>query len=191
MKPKLAVVSFALLLAAGVQWTFAPCAAADSLSIVYNVKQNQTAAVELTTFAVVTFTGSVINNTDAAIAFQLTGGPVPFEPFVASFQNGIGFPGITLAPHASTGTINLAVVSLQPFDPALSYPGSVEIVLQAVVPGTGTTFTENDASIEVLGPASAVAEPELPSLLAGALLVVAMIVHARRPAARLVSVHQA
>jgi hypothetical protein len=36
------------------------------------------------------FSGSVINNTDAPIAFQLTGGPVPFEPFVASFQNGIG-----------------------------------------------------------------------------------------------------
>ena len=179
MKPNLAVVFLPLLLVAWMQWAFVPCAAADSLSIVYNVNQSQAAAVGLTTFAVVTFTGSVINNTDAAIAFQLTGGPVPFEPFVASFQNGIGFPGITLAPHASTGNINLAVVSLQPFDPDLSYPGSVKIVLQAVIPGTGTAFTENDASIEVLRPASAVAEPELPPLLAGVLLVVALFMRAR------------
>jgi hypothetical protein len=182
MKPTLAVVFLPLLLVGGMQWIFAPCAAADSLSIVYNVNQNQTAAVELTTFAVVTLTGSVINNTDAAISFQLTGGPVPFEPFVASFQNGIGFPGTTLGPHASTGIINLAVVALQPFDPALSYPGSVKIVLQAIVPGTGTAFTENDASIEVLGPARAVAEPEVPLLLAAALLAVAVIVRSKNSA---------
>jgi hypothetical protein len=54
-------------------------------AIAADMGQSQTAAVGLTTFAVVTFSGSVINNTDAPIAFQLAGGPVPFEPFVASF----------------------------------------------------------------------------------------------------------
>lgn len=85
MKPNFAVVFLPVLFAGWMQLTFEPSAAADSLSIVYNVNQSQTAAVGLTTFAVVTFSGSVINNTDAPIAFQLAGGPVPFEPFVASF----------------------------------------------------------------------------------------------------------
>jgi len=173
MKPIYAVVLLSLL-AVGMLSVFAPSVPADSLTIAYAVNPNQTAAVEFNNFVEVTFTGSVTNNTDAPVAFQLTGGPVPFEPFVASFQNGIGFPGITLAPHASTGTIDLAVVTLQPFDPDLSYPGQVKIVLQAVSPGTGTAFTENDASIEVRKPAGAVAEPSVALLVAGSLLAAAM-----------------
>ena len=137
-------------------------AQADSLSIVYDVSQNQTAAVQQNAFTVVTFTGSVTNNTAAPITFQLTGGPQPFEPYVASFQNGIGYPGITLGAGQSTGTIDLAIVRLQFFDPSLTYPGTVNIVLQAINPGTGNVFTENDASIRVL---SSVPEPSALVLL--------------------------
>jgi hypothetical protein len=123
---------------------------AGGLAINYNVEQNQTVVVGNGAFATVTFTGSITNNSNAPILFQLSGGPVPFEPFVASFQNGIGFPGITLGAGASTGNINLAIVTLQPFDPSLTYPGLVKIVLAAINPGTGQTIAENDASIRVV-----------------------------------------
>ena len=140
---------------------FPGAAKADSLSIVYTVSQVQTAVLQDGAFTVVTFTGSVINNTDAPIAFQLTGGPEPFEPYVASFQNGIGFPGITLGAGQSTGQIDLAIVTLQFFDTHLTYPGTVDIVLAAVSPGTGNVFTENDASIRVLAPGTAIPEPSI------------------------------
>ncbi len=90
------VYGVAAVLALGI---FVGVARADSLSIVYSVSQNQTVDVQDGAFTVVTFTGSVTNNTGAPITFQLTGGPEPFEPYVASFQNGIGFPGITLYAH--------------------------------------------------------------------------------------------
>src|SRR6266404_1694064 len=102
------VYGVAAVLAMG---TFAGVARADSLSIVYSVSQNQTVDVQNGAFTVVTFTGSVTNNTNAPIAFQLTGGPEPFEQYVGSFQNGIGFPGITLGAGQSTGQIDLAIVA--------------------------------------------------------------------------------
>jgi hypothetical protein len=99
---------------------------------------------------VVDFTGSVINNSNAAITFQLTGVLHNFEPHVASFVDGIPFPGITLGPGASTGVIDLAIVTLQPFDPSLPYPGNVGIALEAINPMSGSVFTENAASIRVV-----------------------------------------
>jgi hypothetical protein len=82
-----------------------------------------------------------------AIRFQLTGVLQNFEPYVASFVDGIPFPGITLGPGASTGVIDLAIVTLQPFDPSLPYPGNVGIALEAIHPMSGSIFSENDASI--------------------------------------------
>jgi hypothetical protein len=128
---------------------FAQSAKADSLTIAYAVKQNQTVAVGAG-FAVVDFTGAVTNNSDAAITFQLTGVLHNFEPYVASFVDGIPFPGITLGPGASTGVIDLAIVTLQPFDPSLPYPGNVGIALEAINPMSGSVFSENDASIHVV-----------------------------------------
>jgi hypothetical protein len=61
----------------------------------YTVNQNQ-AAVVGAGFTVLDFTGSVTNNSDAAITFQLTGVLHNFEPYVASLVDGIPFPGITL-----------------------------------------------------------------------------------------------
>jgi len=148
----------------------APIAKADSLSIVYTSTQDQTDMVS-TGFSSVVFTGFVINNTDAPITFQLTGGPEPFEPYVASFQNGIGFPGITLGAGQSTGNIDLAIVTLQFFDTHLTYPGTVNIVLEAVSPGTGNAFTENDASIQVFAPGTVIPEPSVAMMIfAGALV---------------------
>jgi hypothetical protein len=101
---------------------FAQPAQADSLTIAYTVSQNQTAVVA-PGFTVVDFTGSVTNNSSSPITFQLAAVLHNFEPYVALFGDGIPFPGITLAPGASTGIIDLAMVTLQPFDPTLTYPG--------------------------------------------------------------------
>ena len=139
-------------MALGFLWlapAFAQSTKADSLSITYAVNQNQTAVVG-PGFTVVDFTGSVTNNSDAAITFQLTGVLHNFEPYVASFVDGIPFPGITLGPGASTGVIDLAIVTLQPFDRSLPYPGNVGIALEAINPMSGSIFTENDASIHVV-----------------------------------------
>jgi hypothetical protein len=153
-----------------------PPASADSLSIVYTSPQNQTATVG-PTFTTVLFAGYVLNNTDAPITFQLTGGPEPFEPYVASFIDGIGFPGITLGAGQRTGIIDLATINLQFFDPSLMYPGIVNIVLDAIsvdpVTGhTGGTLTENDASITVQ---AAVPEPSTLVLLGSALLMLLLV----------------
>ena len=62
-------------MALGFPWlaaAFAQSTKADSLNITYAVNQNQTAVVG-PGFTVVDFTGSVTNNSDAAITFQLTG----------------------------------------------------------------------------------------------------------------------
>ncbi len=154
--------------ALGLAWTaaaFAHPAQADSLTIAYAVSQNQTAIVSLG-FTVVDFTGSVTNNSGAAITFQLTGVLHNFEPYVASFGDGIPFPGITLGPGASTGVIDLAMVTLQPFDATLPYPGHVGIALQAINPMSGSIFTENDVSINVV---TATPEPSAIMLLLSAL----------------------
>jgi hypothetical protein len=127
----------------------AQSAKADSLTITYTVNQNQTSVVG-PGFTVVDFTGSVTNNSNVAITFQLTGVLHDFEPYVASFVDGIPFPGITLGPGTSTGVIDLAIVTLQPFDPSLPYPGNVGIALAAINPMTGSVFPENDASLGVV-----------------------------------------
>jgi hypothetical protein len=155
-----------------------PLAKADALSIVYASSQNQIATVG-PGFTTVLFAGYVVNNTNAPITFQLTGGPTPFEPFVASFINGIGYPGITLAGGQSTGRLALATVNLNPFDPSLTYPGLVNIVLDAISvdPATGRTggiITENDASIRVQ---TAVPEPSTLFLLTSAFLAALFLYH--------------
>jgi hypothetical protein len=76
---------------------FAHPARADSLTITYTVSQNQTAVVG-PGFTVVDFTGSVTNNSDAVITFQLTAVLDNFEPYVASLVDGIPFPGIAWGP---------------------------------------------------------------------------------------------
>jgi len=127
---------------------FAQSTKADSLTITYTVKQKQTAVVG-PGFTVVDFTGSVTNNSDTAITFQLTGVLHNFAPTWRRY--GLNpLPLITLGPGASTGAIDLAIVTLQPFDPSLPYPGNVGIALQAVNPMSGSIFTENDASILVV-----------------------------------------
>jgi hypothetical protein len=129
-------------------------AAADPLTISY-LNPNQTATIGATGFVTVTFFGTVTNTSNSAVAFELSGGPQPFEPYVAGFISGVPFPGETLAPGASTGVFALATVTLNPFDPSLAYPGLVNIVLPAVG-ATGNTLGASTASIEVL---HAVPEP--------------------------------
>jgi len=143
---------------------FAQPAQADSLTIAYTVSQNQTAVVG-PGFTVVDFTGSVTNNSSSPITFQLTGVLHNFEPYVASFVDGIPFPGITLAPGASTGIIDLAMVTLQPFDPTLTYPGNIGIQVEAVNSMSGSIFTENDVSIRAV---TAAPEPSATMLLLSA-----------------------
>lgn len=163
-----------IAMALGLAWfaaAFAQSAQADSLTIAYAVSQNQTAVVG-PGFSVVDFTGSVTNNSSSPITFQVTGVLHNFEPYVASFVDGIPFPGITLAPGTSTGVIDLAIVTLQPFDPTLTYPGMVGIQVEAINPMSGSIFTENDVSIRVV---TAAPEPSATMLLlsafAGLLLV--------------------
>jgi hypothetical protein len=156
-----------------------PLAKADALSIVYTSSQNQTAAISHSAFTLVVFNGFIVNNTSAPITFQLTGGPIPFEPYVAGFFNGIGYPGITLGGDQSTSVFALASVNLNPFDPSLTYPGLVNIVLDAISidPATGHTggiITENDVSIRVQ---TAVPEPSTLFLLTSALLAVFLLYH--------------
>jgi hypothetical protein len=69
------VIRYSLFLrigiALGLAWLasgFAQSTKADSLTITYTVNQNQTAVVS-PGFTVVDFTGSVTNNSDAAITF--------------------------------------------------------------------------------------------------------------------------
>lgn len=143
-------------------------ASADTLTISYNGDQSQTVVVQATTFATAIFTGSITNTSDQPVLFQLSGGPVPFEPFVASFQSGVPFPGITLAPGASTGIIDLAIVTINPFDPSLTYPGVVNIVLPAIN-RTGETLSAaagNTATLSVV-----TLEPSTLVLLISALLL--------------------
>jgi hypothetical protein len=59
----------------------------------------------------------------------------------------------------------LAIVTLQPFDPSLPYPGNVGIALEAINPMSGSMFTENDASIAVV---TATPEPSATVLLLSA-----------------------
>jgi hypothetical protein len=125
-------------------------AKAVSLAITYNGDQNQTVQVQATTFATAIFTGSITNVSSRPVTFQLSGGPVPFEPFVASFQSGIPFPGVTLGPGATTGFIDLAIVKINPFDPSLTYPGLVNIVLPAIDPHTGTILSGSSGNTATL-----------------------------------------
>src|SRR5258708_23907655 len=145
-------------------------AKADSLTISYNGSQNQTALVGAG-FTVVTFTGSITNNSNAAITFDTVGsGPVTPDPYVAGFVGAVPFPPITLNPGASLTNIALATVTLNPFDPSLTYPSTRRIIVEAVIPsgvGVVTIITENDAMIQVV---SSVPEPPTVLLFASSLL---------------------
>jgi hypothetical protein len=150
-------------------------AKADSLTISYNVSQNQTALVGAG-FTVVTFTGSITNNSNAPIAFQTLGFAVPSEHYVASVAGGIAFPGITLNPGESTGIIDLSIVTLNPFDPSLPYPGLEQIVFRAI-DHTGGTIAENDAMITVV---RSIPEPPAVLLLASSLLGLVVLLRKSR-----------
>ncbi len=143
-------------------------AKADSLLITYNVSQNQTALVGAG-FTVVTFTGTITNTSNAPIIFDTVGsGPVTPDPYVAGFVGPFAFPGITLNPGASIGFT--ATVTLNPFDPSLTYPATLPIIIEAVVPsgpGAGNIITENDATIQVV---RSVPEPPTVLLIASPLL---------------------
>ena len=163
----------------GLAWPGA--ARADSLSIVYTSSQIQTAVVG-SGFVQVVFTGFVTNNTSSSITFQLSGGPEPFEPYVASFIDGIPFPGITLAAGQSTAVIDLAIVNLNPFDPSLPYPGTINLVIDAIPVNaatgqTGGTLTENDATVDAV---HAVPEPGMVQMLGATWILSASLLLARR-----------
>lgn len=155
-------------------------AKADSLTISYNVSQNQTALVGAG-FTVVTFTGSITNNSNAPITFDTVGsGPVTPDPYVAGFVGAFPFPGITLNAGASTGIISLAVVTLNPFDPSLTYPSTRRIIVEAVVPGGlggGNIIAENDAMIQVV---SSIPEPPAALLIASSLLGLVVLLRKSR-----------
>jgi PEP-CTERM motif len=148
-------------------------AMADSLTISYTSSQNQTALVGATGFTVVTFFGSITNNTGASIAFNTVGsGPVTPDPYVAGFVGAFPFtfPPFTLGPGANTGNVALATVTLNPFDPSLTYPSTRLIKVEAVIPSGvlgGTILGENDAMIQVV---SSVPEPPTVLLFASSLL---------------------
>jgi hypothetical protein len=147
-------------------------AAADPLAFSY---VSPTAAVDVVLdgqFSEVDFFGSITNTSGQNITFQLQGGPVPFEPYVAQFITGVPFPGITLGPGQSTGVFEIAKVVINPFDPSLPYPGFVEIVLPAVDPNTGATIATNDLSIEVV---RSVPEPTVFVLMAVGLALLALM----------------
>ncbi|HET7106833.1 MAG TPA: hypothetical protein VFI38_08485 [Candidatus Acidoferrum sp.] len=152
---------------------------ADSLSIVYTSAQDQTDVVSAG-FSSVVFTGFVVNNTDAAITFQLTDvlGP-PSSFYVASLVTGIGFPGITLAGGESTPVFDLATVAINPFDPSLVYPGVVSFNLDAIALPTGGLITESADTVRVVTgvPEAATLQLSVIALLAGFL---AMRVRLRR-----------
>jgi hypothetical protein len=154
-------------------------AKADTLTITYNVSPNQTALVGAG-FTVVTFTGSITNTSNAPITFDTVGsGPVTPDPYAAGFVGPFAFPGITLNPGASVGFT--ATVTLNPFDPSLTYPATLRIIIEAAVPsgsGAGTIITENDATIQVV---TSVPEPPTVLLIASPLL--GLVILARKSAA--------
>ena len=135
---------------------------ADTLTISY-LDPDQTATIGASGFATVTFFGSITNNSGSSVTFEMLGGPQPPSPYVAGFVTGVPFPGMTLAPGASTGVFALATVTINPFDPSLPYPGLVNIVLPAL-DATGNTLGESPLSIEVV---HSVAEPSALAQLLG------------------------
>jgi hypothetical protein len=148
-------------------------AMADSLTISYDGSQNQTALVGTAGFTIVTFFGSITNNSIAPITFDTVGsGPVTPDPYVAGFVGAFPFtfPPFTLGPGANTGNVALATVTLNPFDPSLTYPSTRLIKVEAVIPSgvlAGTILGENDAMIQVV---SSVPEPPTVLLFASSLL---------------------
>jgi hypothetical protein len=146
-------------------------ASADTLTITY-LDPNQTATVGEAGFATVTFFGSITNNSNAPVTFEMLGGPQPPSPYVAGFVSGVPFPGMTLGPGASTGVFALATVTINPFDPSLPYPGSVNIVFPAL-DAIGNTLGEGPLSIEVL---NGVPEPSVLLQLLGALCALPLVV---------------
>lgn len=154
-------------------------AKADSLTISYSSSQDQTALVGGAGFTIVTFFGSIKNNTNASITFDTVGsGPVTPDPYVAGFVGAFPFPGITLLPGASTGIIDLAKVTLNPFDPSLTYPSTRLIKVEAVIPSgvlAGTILGENDAMIQVVS-----SVPEPPTVLLFACSLLGLVILSRK-----------
>jgi hypothetical protein len=148
---------------------------ADSLTITYLSSQTQTVVAGSTCCASVIFDGSVTNNTASPITFQLLAGDGS-SFYVAGISTSIPFPGITIAGGGSQ-TFNLTV-TVNPFDPSLTYPGTVNIVLDAISESAGQpTLTENGATALVVG---SVPEPHTAELLAWALLASGVLALARK-----------
>jgi len=159
------------VLAAMVLLSVSGPAAADPLTFSYTSPTSTVDVVLDNQFSVVDFFGSITNTSSQDITFQLLGGPVPFEPYVASFVTGVPFPGITLGAGKSTGVFEIAKVTINPFDPSLPYPGFVQIVLPAL-DRIGDTIEPNNLSIEVVR--NVPEPPSLVMLLVGAIVALAV-----------------
>jgi hypothetical protein len=165
---------FCMILVIGFALVPAP-SHADSLSIAYTSAQTQTAIAGSTCCVSVIFAGTVSNNTSSPMTFQLlaTDGS---SFYVAGISTSIPFPGTTLAGGGSK-TFDLTV-TINPFDPSLTYPGTVNVVLDAISESAGQPLlTENDATVLVV---RAVPEPPLSELLVWALLASGAFVLARK-----------
>ena len=167
---------FCLLLGFGQVFVPAP-SHADSLTISYLSAKTQTVNAGSTCCAEVIFDGTVTNDTGSPITFQLiaTDGS---SFYVAGISTSIPFPGVTLAGGGSQA-FDLTV-TINPFDPSLAYPGTVNIQLDAVSESAGQpTLTENEATILVV---RTVPEPSVAQLLVWILLASGLLVLTRKTA---------
>jgi hypothetical protein len=148
---------------------------ADSLAISYTSAQTQTVVTGSTCCAEAIFTGTVTNNTSSPITFQLLATDAS-SFYVAGISTSIPFPGITLAGGGSQ-TFDLTV-TINPFDMSLAYPGTVNVVLDAISESAGQPLlTENDATVLVV---RTVPEPPIALLLAWALVATGALALTRR-----------
>ena len=167
---------FCMTLVIGFALAPAP-ARADSLSIAFTSVQTQTAIAGSSCCTSVIFAGMVTNNTASPITFQLLAGDGS-SFYVAGISTSIPFPGVTLAGGGSQA-FDLTV-AINPFDPSLAYPGTVNIVLDAVSESAGQpTLTENDATVLVV---HTVPEPSIAQLLAWIFLAGGVLALTRRTA---------
>ena len=165
---------FCMILA--ISFAFVPAPAqADSLSIAFTSAQTQTAIAGSSCCTADIFLGTITNNTGSPITFQLLAGDGS-SFYVAGISTSIPFPGTTLA-GGGTQAFDLTV-TINPFDPALAYPGTVNVVLDAISESAGQpTLTENDATVLVV---RTVPEPSVAQLLAWIFLASGVWVLTRR-----------
>lgn len=153
-------------------------AKADSLTISYSSSRDQTALVGGAGLTIVTFLGSIRNNTSLPIAFDTVGsGPVTPDPYVAKFVGAVAYPGTTLSA-GETRNFALATVTLNPFDHSLTYPSTRRIKVEAVIPSgvlAGTILGENDAMIQVVS-----SVPEPPTVLLFAISLLGLVILLRK-----------